>query len=304
MGSEGSDVPSLVLGPNGRVSDQGGGMKGWWETEKEGGGWRRRGERIKRGREWEEEEKGCRVVRDILCQLAHAHDVSLVMSFVWMPSHIGLAGNDMADGLPKAAFMLDVGDMAAEPSLRCQRNTIYSAGFAMTRIIMELNWSRCAICQQDTSEPLKCPLQSRDPSDKTGEEESVLHEVSTFDTDKNIRDMITELNDTQLLTRICGGDLMAMEAKYHLSCMVKLRNRHRSLIRKQSQVPDDIDSKMNESRAFVELTRYIEEVVTSGTHLFKLSEIHSFHVTRLEELNINKQVNKTRLKDRLLEQIP
>ncbi|KAK3885021.1 hypothetical protein Pcinc_010676 [Petrolisthes cinctipes] len=113
--------------------------------------------------------------------------------------------------------------------------------------------------------------------------------------------MITELNDTQLLTRICGGDLMAMEAKYHLSCMVKLRNRHRSLIRKQSQVPDEIDSKMNESRAFVELTRYIEEAVTSGTHLFKLSEIHSFHVTRLEELNINKQVNKTRLKDRLLE---
>ncbi|KAK3878397.1 hypothetical protein Pcinc_016981 [Petrolisthes cinctipes] len=62
---------------------------------------------------------------------AHVHDVSLVMSFVWMPSHIGLAGNDMADGLAKAACMLDVGDMAAEPSLRCQRNTIYSAGFAM-----------------------------------------------------------------------------------------------------------------------------------------------------------------------------
>ncbi|KAK3889204.1 hypothetical protein Pcinc_006775 [Petrolisthes cinctipes] len=256
---------------------------------------------------------------------------------------------------------------------------------------MELNWSRCVICQQDTSEPLKCPLHSRDPSDKTGvyasflnnveqfsvidavpvellfgnnetvekfvshsaawhkscylkfsssklakakkrthkhdteerrprkrkslevtkcflcekgEEESVLHEVSTFHTDKNIRDMITELNDTQLLTRICGGDLMAMEAKYHLSCMVKLGNRHRSLIRKQSQVPDDIDSKMNESRAFVKLTRYIEEAVTSGTHLFKLSEIHSLHVTRLEELNINKQVNKTRLKARLLEKFP
>ncbi|KAK3886787.1 hypothetical protein Pcinc_008792 [Petrolisthes cinctipes] len=46
-----------------------------------------------------------------------------------MPSHIGLAGNDMADGLAKAACMLDVGDMAAEPSLRCQRNTIYSAGY-------------------------------------------------------------------------------------------------------------------------------------------------------------------------------
>ncbi|KAK4300417.1 hypothetical protein Pmani_027381 [Petrolisthes manimaculis] len=47
-------------------------------------------------------------------------------------SHIGLAGNGMADGLARAPCMLDEGDMAAEPSLRCQRNTIYSARFAMT----------------------------------------------------------------------------------------------------------------------------------------------------------------------------
>ncbi|KAK4311399.1 hypothetical protein Pmani_017095 [Petrolisthes manimaculis] len=74
-----------------------------------------------------------RVVRDILCQLAHAHDVSLVILFVWMPGyHIGLAGNGMADGLARAPCMLDEGDMAAEPSLRCQQNTIYSAEFAMT----------------------------------------------------------------------------------------------------------------------------------------------------------------------------
>ncbi|KAG0719732.1 hypothetical protein GWK47_007122 [Chionoecetes opilio] len=38
-----------------------------------------------------------RVVRDILCQLAIAHDASLVVFFVWTPSHIGLAGNDTVD---------------------------------------------------------------------------------------------------------------------------------------------------------------------------------------------------------------
>jgi hypothetical protein len=170
---------------------------------------------------------------------------------------------------------------------------------------MELNWDRCVICQRDTAELLKCPLQSpgtsgdktdaytsfltnveqfratgalpaelyfgsdetvdnfashsaswhkschlkfnnsklakakkkreHNPDDeekrpskrkalnvqkclfcKKGEEENVLHEVSTFDADKNIRNMITELNDTQLMTRIVGGDLIAMEAKYHL----------------------------------------------------------------------------------------
>lgn len=259
---------------------------------------------------------------------------------------------------------------------------------------MELNWDLCVICQQDTAEPLKCPLQSpgtsvnkTDPyvsfltnveefqaidalpvrlcfgSDQTadnfashsaswhkschlkfnnsklakamrkrerrpdrseekrptkrqalnieqcffctkGEEEAVLHAVSTFDADKNIRTMITELNDAQLMTRIVGGDLMAMDAKYHLTCLVKLRNRYRTLTRKASQTPENTDQKMNESRAFVELTSYVEKSVDSGTLLFKLSEIHSLYVKRLEELGINKLVNKTRLKDRLLERFP
>ena len=132
------------------------------------------------------------------------------------------------------------------------------------------------------------------------EEEHVLHEVSTFDADKSIR----EINDTQLLSRIVGGDLIAMEAKYHLTCMVKLRNRYRSLTRKLNQIPQDTDAKMNESRAFEELTRYIAKSVNSGTLLFKLSEIHSLYVKRLEELSIKKLVNKTRLKDHLLERFP
>uniref|UniRef100_UPI00358EABF1 uncharacterized protein n=1 Tax=Myxine glutinosa TaxID=7769 RepID=UPI00358EABF1 len=258
---------------------------------------------------------------------------------------------------------------------------------------MELNWHHCVICQRDTAEPLKCPLQSPGTSgDKTdaytsfltnveqfraigalpaelyfgsdetvdnfashsaswhkschlkfnnsklaraktkrehnpddeqkrhskrkalnvqkcffcekGEEENVLHEVSTFDADKHIRDMITELNDAQLMTRIVGGDLIAMEAKYHLACLVKLRNRNRSLTRKASQTPENTDEKMNESRAFVELTSYIEKSVDSGTLLFKLSEIHSLYVNRLEELGIKKLVHKTRLKGHLLERFP
>ena len=137
-----------------------------------------------------------------------------------------------------------------------------------------------------------------------GEEENVLHGVSTFDADKNIRNMITELNDTHLMTKIVGADLIAMEVKYHLTCLVKLKNSYRSLIRKAKQTAENTDEKMNESRAFVELTRYIEKSVDSGTLLFKLSEIHSLYMGRLEELGIKKLVNKTRFKDNLLERFP
>ena len=91
-----------------------------------------------------------------------------------------------------------------------------------------------------------------------------------------------------------------MEAKYHLTGMVKLRNRYRSLTRKLNQIPEDTDAKMNESRAFEELTRS----VNSGTLLFKLSEIHPLYVKRLEELSIKKLANKNRWKDRMLERFP
>ena len=137
---------------------------------------------------------------------------------------------------------------------------------------------------------------------ETGEEAGVLHQVSMYDADTNLRMMITELNDAQLLTRIVGGDLIAMEAKHHLKCQINLQNRYRSLIRMSNQeTAADTCEKMNESRAFVELTSYIEEAVGSGILLFKLSEIHSMYVNRLEDLGINKQVNKTKLKKNLLE---
>ena len=59
---------------------------------------------------------------------------------------------------------------------------------------------------------------------------------------------------------------------------------------------------MTESRAFVELTSYIEMSVNAGTLLFKLSELHSLYVNRLEKLDIKKTINKTRLKEQLLQQ--
>lgn len=225
---------------------------------------------------------------------------------------------------------------------------------------MELNWDLCIICQKDTTEPLRCPLQTpgtsgdksdvyrsflanveqfraidalptelhfsdaetasnfashsaswhkschlkfnnsklakarkskmKNPVDSGGEkppgrdsvtrgksldvqkcffcengrDQGFLHEVSTFDADRNIRTMITELNDTKLMTRIVGGDLIATEAKYHLPCLTKLRNRYRSLTRMTDHSAEDKDEKMTESRAFVELKAYIEKSVDAS----------------------------------------
>ncbi len=138
-----------------------------------------------------------------------------------------------------------------------------------------------------------------------GCEEAGLHQVLTFDADTNIRAMVTELQDTSLLARIVDvGDLIAREAKYHLKCLVNLRNRYRSHLRKSSHQLQGINEKLNESRALLELTSYIEKAVNSGTLLFPLSDIHSMYVNRLEDFGITKQINKTRLKVNLLEKFP
>ena len=72
-----------------------------------------------------------------------------------------------------------------------------------------LNAEKCIFCEQE-------------------HEIEQLSSVQTFEQDSNIRTMATDLQDVEIMARISGGDLMAIEAKYHLSFLTKLRNRHRS----------------------------------------------------------------------------
>ena len=132
-----------------------------------------------------------------------------------------------------------------------------------------------------------------------------LHEVATFSTDQNIRRMITEINDATLMPKISGVDLIAAEAKYHLKCLTDLRNRYRSqLTKKRQESCEEEDERIMESQAFIELVEYIENSVEDNKLLFMLSELHSLYISRLEALGVYKTVNKTRLKNSLLDQFP
>ena len=129
-----------------------------------------------------------------------------------------------------------------------------------------------------------------------------LHEVSTFANDEKLRLMITELQDSTLLPRISGVDLMAAEAKYHLKCLTDLRNRYRRhTSRKRQESCEEDEEKIKESQAFIEFVEYIETSVENDKLMFLLSELHSLLVSRLGTLGIHKTVNKTRLKTSLLE---
>ena len=65
-----------------------------------------------------------------------------------------------------------------------------------------------------------------------GQEDGDLHLVSTFDADANIQSMITELQDTPSFLLELKEAICCKDAKYHLKCLVSLRNHYRSCIRR------------------------------------------------------------------------
>ena len=102
--------------------------------------------------------------------------------------------------------------------------------------------------------------------------------MSTFDADENIRSIITQLQDTEFLARI-EGDLITRDAKYHLKCLVSLRNGYKTCTRRALLELKMTSEKLNESRAFLELENYIEISVYSGTLLFRLSELQILYMS-------------------------
>ena len=140
----------------------------------------------------------------------------------------------------------------------------------------------CIICRKDSDE--------------------ILHDFTSLALDKKIRVMAKGLEHFELLSRISGGDLVTTEAQHHIGCLTKFRNSHRSLKRKEDNMDEDsLNEMMNESRAFVELTTYIETSVEEGKMLFKLSELYSRYEARLADFRTPKRINKTRLKTSLLD---
>ena len=69
---------------------------------------------------------------------------------------------------------------------------------------------------------------------KTGK----LHEYSTFSSGNTLKNMALEMQDTTLTAKLSAGDVIAIEAKYHLQCLTAYRNKYRSFLRQHKRQPD------------------------------------------------------------------
>ena len=114
-----------------------------------------------------------------------------------------------------------------------------------------------------------------------------LYQCATMELDSDLRKMAEDLQDTALIAKLSGADLIAIEAKYHNKCRIAYRNRHRSFMQLQ-QSRDNTEEKQLLARAFAELVCYIENSVENDECIFKLAQLHSLYVERLQCLGISK----------------
>ena len=123
-----------------------------------------------------------------------------------------------------------------------------------------------------------------------------LHEFKTLEADKTLRQMATDLQETELMARIEGGDLVALEAKYHLECLTALRNRHRSFkLQLGKESGECLKENQVKTRALVELLSYIENCIDEGVFCFKFSVLHQLYEQRIKTLGMERVINRTRL---------
>ena len=130
--------------------------------------------------------------------------------------------------------------------------------------------------------------------------EGVLHECSTFQLDQNLKDMANAMHDTVLLDKLCSGDVIAQELRYHLDCLTTFRNRYRSSVRQDSSREMNEEKEQLEARCFAELVSHVTDRLGDGQYIFKLQELHTLYETRRKDLGVEGNVNRTRLKDQLL----
>ena len=111
----------------------------------------------------------------------------------------------------------------------------------------------------------------------------------------------TRLQDRKLLTKLAAGDMPAIDSYYHTGCLTDLYNRLRNISNEEENITTQVSL---EAIALAELVAYIED--NAKQTVFKPSDLSKLYSSRLEQLGayVPERVNSTRLKERLLSQLP
>ena len=138
--------------------------------------------------------------------------------------------------------------------------------------------------------------------DEPGTDTLPLHEAMTPQITRRVRQCALKTQNQKIIAMLSAGDLVALEAKYHTHCLVKLYNTSRRNIEEDREENTD---GVAHGLALVELIGYIEEVKSSDVSrapIFKLADPLQLYTDRIKELGVDVggRVHSTHLKDRIL----
>ena len=93
-----------------------------------------------------------------------------------------------------------------------------------------------------------------------GEFSKDIHRCQTLELNQKVRDITTEMGDNQMLAKLSQGDIVAVDAKYYLRCLVDYKNKYRSFkspgkVLKENSLIEGIFFK---SKSFPRLTCFTE----------------------------------------------
>ena len=140
--------------------------------------------------------------------------------------------------------------------------------------------------------------------DQRAAQKDPLHKASSFGMNSRVRRCALALQDHALIAKLSAGDMIAIDAMYHLSCLASLYKKESALYKEDNE-NDFI--KQAKGIALAELVAYIEDTreTPEKPPIFKLSDLAEMYNARMEQLTMEAYtVHSTRLKDRILWRIP
>ena len=111
-----------------------------------------------------------------------------------------------------------------------------------------------------------------------------LHKASTLGLDDKVRRCAMICQDKSLIAKLSAGDLIAINAEYHLSCLTKLHHKPQSELNKAER-NDSISVQTAKVQAFSDLVEYIECQRGSDIPVLHMSLGLCLSATRLKTIS-------------------
>lgn len=124
------------------------------------------------------------------------------------------------------------------------------------------------------------------------------HSFQKVELTQQIHEKAVALGEEHIVALLAEGDLVAIEAKYHRNCYTGFNRRYNAIC-KQETASENLEATTEN-----ELLQFIKEEITGGRSIFALQDLTDMMTERLEQHGIQKTVNRTRLKERVLEHFP